>query len=346
MDSFYVTIPSNDLKYSETNSLASFRVDTVEPLHVGDDYEVGLAEISYTSSWYNLTTDGYVGLSIGQEIHYHTVKAGRYADAYLLTNELINALEAIIYDFAIVDPDEEEDDDDSVEPENLVSSLKAPVDEEPVEVSPEELKALSDFTRNIRGALDFKINPKISFLGNVRKFEVQHGILQESQMKPSPFSDRKAIIYMSENLIEFLGLRKRDLGFRSIVDHRVNVISKTAKDVYVKLFPLEARETQENRPFDETGGIHSLFVYSDIIKHNLVGSSYSQLLRVVEIPSATAFGNQVKISYSKPFYSKINQSTITSIEISIKDDTSQDILFQFGRNYVTLHFRRIRNRYE
>lgn len=99
---------------------------------------------------------------------------------------------------------------------------------------------------------------------------------------------------------------------------------------------------QNGSPVDMTAGIHSLFVYCDVVDPSFVGDSLTKLLRYVEIPSKTAFGEQVVILYDNPHYVPVLKKDFDSIEIDIKDDAGETIPFQFGRSIVTLEFKRVK----
>jgi hypothetical protein len=98
------------------------------------------------------------------------------------------------------------------------------------------------------------------------------------------------------------------------------------------------------KPYELSGGYHSLFVYSDIVSPSFVGDSYTQLLRLIEIPSSYKFGDQVKITYPNTYYVPLLVKEFDTIEIDIKDDTGVNIPFEFGRCIITLHFRKVYKR--
>ena len=55
--SFYITLPSNSsLKDFPKNTPGEFTVPQPHPIHlpVGEGWEVGMAEIQYTKSWFNI----------------------------------------------------------------------------------------------------------------------------------------------------------------------------------------------------------------------------------------------------------------------------------------------------
>ena len=89
------------------------------------------------------------------------------------------------------------------------------------------------------------------------------------------------------------------------------------------------------RSFDLQAGIHSLFVYCDILKNAIVGDSYSPLLRAIEIPNRP-FGTDCAIQFQEIFYQPINFRQIDSITISLRDDTNTLIDFKFGKTLLLL----------
>ena len=88
-----------------------------------------------------------------------------------------------------------------------------------------------------------------------------------------------------------------------------------------------------------SGGCHSLFIYSDIVSPSFVSDSYTQLLRLVEIPNNYKFGDQVKLTYPNAYYNPVLVKDFDVIEIDIKD-MRMNIPFEFGRSIITLHFRK------
>ena len=94
------------------------------------------------------------------------------------------------------------------------------------------------------------------------------------------------------------------------------------------------------RPADITAGIHTLYVYCDIVQPQYIGDTRVKLLRSVEVPSERKFGDTVVLSYSDPHYIPVLVNEFDSIEIHIKDDSTRDIPFMYGRTKIKLHFRR------
>ena len=94
-----------------------------------------------------------------------------------------------------------------------------------------------------------------------------------------------------------------------------------------------------DRPADINAGITSLYVYCNIVLPQYIGDTRAKLLRTVEIPNDSKFGDQVVIKYENPHYIPIINFDFENIEIDIKDDTDTPIQFMSGRTRIKLHFR-------
>lgn len=77
-----------------------------------------------------------------------------------------------------------------------------------------------------------------------------------------------------------------------------------------------------------------------------MGDHHANLLRIVHIPDKGAFDQQMHMSFNKPEYKPLATSEISTIEMYIKDETGEDVTFEFGRTIVTLHFRRSKIHYD
>lgn len=90
-------------------------------------------------------------------------------------------------------------------------------------------------------------------------------------------------------------------------------------------------------------GMHSLFVYCDLVHAQMVGDAQVPLLRIV--PVQGQHGEYVTRTYQSPQYLPVSRKTFESIEIDIKDDTGRNVPFESGKSVVTLHFRLKRSPY-
>lgn len=83
-----------------------------------------------------------------------------------------------------------------------------------------------------------------------------------------------------------------------------------------------------------------IYLYTDIIHHQLVGTSHDKLLRIIPHDSKLDACN---ISFSRLHYYPVNQQQIRDLEIDIRDRDFNPISFHSGTSTLTLHFRQIFN---
>ena len=93
------------------------------------------------------------------------------------------------------------------------------------------------------------------------------------------------------------------------------------------------------RAYDIERGIHSIFVYSDIVKENLIGDKTVQCLRVCTLPQRN-FGETINLTFDQPHYLPLSKRSFSTIRVTLKDKTNEQIRFQFGETLVKLHFKK------
>ena len=84
--------------------------------------------------------------------------------------------------------------------------------------------------------------------------------------------------------------------------------------------------------------MHSLYVYTNIVRDVIVGDSLVPLLRTVKTSGED--GEYAHVIFDKVHYIPLSISNIKDIEISICDDTGNYVHFQSGKVIVKLHFRK------
>lgn len=185
---------------------------------------------------------------------------------------------------------------------------------------------------------EVKTVPKFTVHSNSRRLYVTLGETK---------SGSKITLKFDQQLSEMLGFKAIYKRNRSDKDrYKVNN-SKTDSVVVVENLKESSKSKLKiyddgymtKQPYDLNVGTYSLFVYTDIVKHSFVGDSSSQLLRTVAIPRSN-FGDQIVLTYTDPLFIDLQEHDVQSIEISIKDDTGSDVLFNFGKTSVTLLFKR------
>jgi hypothetical protein len=279
------------------NSIGNYITHIAKKINLTDDWEVGLTEISYTKSWYNILEDENIAF-IDSNGNIHQAKKTLSAGYYKNITELIDEINEILL--------------------NIIPALDAESRYFPL-MQPPVLRY-----NEIRNAIEFTIG----YLGEK---------VSEEKVIPSIY----VIPYFSNFLSGILGFidsQDRKLSWENFPPNlsiQINTDERaTERDIVVEAFS----EVQLD------AAIRALYIYCSIIEPVLCGNSYAQLLRPVEIPNESIFGDQCVIKYQNPYYLPLLFNEIDVIEIDIRDDTNKPINFAFGRTIVTLQFRkRIKN---
>lgn len=139
---------------------------------------------------------------------------------------------------------------------------------------------------------------------------------------------------LGEEIENILGLRNRNI-FRLEYDVPA---PDDARYVFKGLDVFDVEVLKGYHPVEINAGIHYLCVYCDIVNESFTGDTKSQLLRLVEIPRKSKFGETVHIRYNDRNYKNIYTDKFQSIEISVRDSTNRQIPFTSGQCTVVLHF--------
>ena len=107
--------------------------------------------------------------------------------------------------------------------------------------------------------------------------------------------------------------------------------------------PKISKETISPYVVNVEAGLHSLYIYSDVIEAQIVGDTMAPLLRIVQVEGKD--GDIVSRTFQDPPYFPVSRKTFDSIEVDIKDDTGERVPFESGKVIVQLHFRERRPLY-
>lgn len=88
---------------------------------------------------------------------------------------------------------------------------------------------------------------------------------------------------------------------------------------------------------DLNRGLHTFFVYCDIVEYQLVGDANVPLLRTVAVKGKN--GEVIASSFQNIHYVGLCRSTFQEVQVHITDDTGLKVPFEHGRVIVKLHFR-------
>ena len=100
----------------------------------------------------------------------------------------------------------------------------------------------------------------------------------------------------------------------------------------------ESRAIDGSNVSDLYGGIHNVYVYTDVIEHIPVGDTEAPLLTIVETPGK--YGDVIQKSFKPLRYMRVQKTCFDTIEIDIRNVFGESVPFKSGIVVVMLHFRR------
>lgn len=100
-----------------------------------------------------------------------------------------------------------------------------------------------------------------------------------------------------------------------------------------------AGKTEGSHVVDLKFRAHTVYVYSDIVKHSIVGDKRAPLLRVV--PVNPLLGEMQTVSFQPLIYQPVTKTNFRQIGIYLRDGTGRPIPFERGAVNVVLAFRPI-----
>ena len=126
-------------------------------------------------------------------------------------------------------------------------------------------------------------------------------------------------------------------GIKSVLfSPKLQYILGIASERWVQVYP---SGFISDYPPDLTAGFNTLFIYCSLIEPQIVGNSLSPLLQTVAIRGKQ--GDFVSSVFQNPHYVKIKTKSFDVVDVTIRDDTGEDVKFNFGKVIVKLHLRQI-----
>lgn len=301
MEEFTITLPTS-VTTTDTNTVASWKTKLASRIELRGKWVVGLKEISYPKSWYNITTSA--DLSMMTQIE------GQQDDSELGVSRKKRKDKVSIvdgsYEITLLD----------VIPKGYYSSAE--------EVASALNKGIRKIITTSNSQADKSLMPRIDYLNysNKLRFSAGEGI------HPETSETLWTTFWFSDEFQKMLGFNEVDT-WEFGVELRQSSLQRTlTKDA--------------SRPFDLLGGVRGIYVYCNVVKPRLLGDTYSQILRVVEVPSVSLpFGEQFSKLYENPNYLPVNCSYIDKIHLEVCDDTGRNIPFMFGKGHIVLSFKQI-----
>lgn len=329
-NNFYLHLPSNVAGTTATHSLNQYNTNFYPGINLDGPYEVGVSNISFTKSWFNVTDN--MASESNLVIYHDTYEGMPYSDGEPLpkpeSSRLIDAMKSVI-ETGIMGIEE---------PSNIIFSGSDINSFNCLPVLPGNytieslIAAINNQIRSLmvaQGVPDRALDviPRIEYDPNSQSLLIFSGFY----VKNGEY--HTAIAWIHGPLGDMLGVPRPDVP-GSI--RWISACQQTVGGAEMKFYLVKCTDC-----FEMSGGIRLLLVYSDIVRPVRVGDSFAPLLRIVDVPNGIKFGEQVSITFSKVHYVPLARMHINTAEISIKDDLGGLVPFKFGRTVVTLHFRRV-----
>lgn len=368
-ENFYIHL-TNSIKPASPqeidNNIGNFITRLNRKVELSDDWEVGLTDICYTKSWYNIIENQKI--IIVEENKPKPVEfpcdTELLAGYYKSPDDIVNTINEILEDFKKYNP-----------PLNIEIIPKLFYDKNTnkikVGLGQKDGRKLylnfSDYLGKYLGLTDSQERqyPLVVPYKEVSKGHVDVVIVNASTKSPAKTTQSAAKATQPDPKKQKVDTKKQNTVQSALKKSKEDVYDKLPDPTPNELTTIKAGvihnqndEPQSDEPtinpildkhnsfvdaFKQVilqGTINSLYVYCDLIKPSLVGNYESQLIRRVEIPNDKNFGDNCEINYSQPQYYPLVSHEFNSIEIDIKDDTDKTIEFGFGKTGITLHFRK------
>ncbi len=151
-----------------------------------------------------------------------------------------------------------------------------------------------------------------------------------------------------KNTISFISKDKSNLTKIGITRNNKNIeISLTQGICHLMGFDISDNESKIKFPSSKTSeypadvfrGLHSMYIYTNIIERQIVGDSLVPLLRICGINNDDQ-GKNVSIKFNNPRYLPVNANNISSIHVNLRNEYGDNLPFRAGNVILTLQFRK------
>lgn len=308
---FYVILPSNvTAEQFPNNKTSSFKTPLRTSIHFNEsvDWRCGLAEISFTHSYYNVQ-EGMTDIQfIKNVLEVCDAFEGEFSIAPYPNDGTIPAIQNPHYfpqydsrldeKFAIIDID------------NMYKEKNI------------------KFTKNI----------SVGYYHNTEKLirELNRNLPREHHKGLDFFNKTMFFINEESNKIE-IKIRK---GETLILNKKLADLLELPQNVLTgpPLFtPKKHVGYFGKKMIDLNSKYHSIYVYSNIIKNVIVGDSLSPLLRIV--PGRGKDGDYIQNVFNTIYYYNVALDRADHIEIELRNVEGELIPFEYGNVNVVLHFK-------
>lgn len=101
----------------------------------------------------------------------------------------------------------------------------------------------------------------------------------------------------------------------------------------------EAVNVRGEYPADISRGLYNVYVNTDVVVPQLVGDTYASLLQIIPVEVGQR-GGLIFNRFHDPDYIPVKLNSFDTIEIHLTTDFGETIVFNLGKTYCKLHFRK------
>ena len=306
---FFITLPSNvKSRGEEKNLICNYKTTLKNRINfpANEEWRVGIAEIIYTKSWFNVKKDS--------RIQFMTEK-GEYVDHEIILATNVRGIVKSEGDSNVIEAGYYNNVSDLIEMINYKISI----------VNLGEYTPQYTYLKNR--------NQVILACGRMENKALYIPILSDEINNILGLTDSKGLSLHNKILFKagksLLNQRQREEIKVKYKEQLTELQTSFARGYFISY-----------RRTDIKGGISSVYIYSNIVQYSYVGDAYAQLLRTIPVKETEKWGDVVHHVFDKPHLIPLQSRNFDTIEIDIKDDTGAHIPFEIGRVTIKLIFKK------
>jgi hypothetical protein len=309
--SFYVTLPSNSKSNEYSNTTTSFTTKIAKPLDLRVEFEVALVEMIYRQKWFKPA--GFIKYSYELEL---SKEIGVIFYDGERINSFLDRINRSIEDHIIIKSYQRR--------YNIFQKRK------------EEF--LSDFQNLNKIFIPDKKDFLPRFEYNSNESENDFNIIDFIRKTEKEFIERPILRLINNYVWLRIGNQNTKVQFFGEISNTI----KTTLTYNDHISPEYAGNVEiiisKDEIFDDQILlVGTLYVYTDIIDSQYLGDILSPLLRTVVVDHN--YQKTIWTHYDNPHYLRVNKTQIETINIYIRDEQGNKVLFEDSNIIVKLHFR-------
>ena len=313
---FTVSLPSDSSKDNYPNNKTSnYRTKLAVDVDLSHgEWEVGLLDIQYPTSWLNVMENEMTGtLSVNSTRPWieFAVPKGSYPDSQTFLKTLDDVLKSTSQGHIYLK-------------QNVNADIQGEY-EDPVTI--ELNSSTTNATKTSRVILSKPLANVLGLFDSVKMCDDFRG-----RTARNPTEKNRAVTDVRHGLT-----RQHDIIVRRFVQFKNDIGEKEGTDIRRTMFSLP-------RKVDVLRGFHMIYVYSDIIEHAHLGDTMAPMLRVFIPHYDPQNTKQDHREFISPHYKILRTGTrvLSTIDLYMADEMGRMLVFeQSGKVTATLHFRKL-----